>query len=154
MWVHCIFFICPSVNVCLGCFHVLAGVNSAALNTGVHVSFHLPHSKHCISYCVLQNPGAEGPASWIILPLRGCWQKAWVHPVWTHGLPEDLHNTAGVSQNEQSKSKRGKARMPLMVCLWKSHIIFSLVSQVSPTYCGRGLSNGGNTRKQRWLRAV
>ena len=32
-------FIHLSVNGHLGCFHVLAVVNTAALNTGVHVSF-------------------------------------------------------------------------------------------------------------------
>ena len=34
-----IFFIHLSVDGHLGCFHVLATVNSAAMNTGVHVSF-------------------------------------------------------------------------------------------------------------------
>ena len=44
-WVvfHCMhvprFFIHSSVNGYLGCFHVLAIINSAAVNTGVHVSF-------------------------------------------------------------------------------------------------------------------
>ena len=33
------FFICSSVDGHLGCFHVLAIVNSAAMNYGIHVSF-------------------------------------------------------------------------------------------------------------------
>ena len=35
------FFICSSVDRHLGCFHVLAIVNSAAMNVGVHVSFRI-----------------------------------------------------------------------------------------------------------------
>ena len=38
------FFILSSVNGHLGCFHVLAVVNSATVNIGVHVSF-------CILVC-------------------------------------------------------------------------------------------------------
>ena len=34
-----IFFIHSSVDGRLGCFHVLAVVNSAAINIGVHVTF-------------------------------------------------------------------------------------------------------------------
>ena len=36
-----IFFICYFVNGHLGCFHVLSIVNSAAMNTGMHVSFRI-----------------------------------------------------------------------------------------------------------------
>ena len=36
-----IFFTHSSVEGCLGCVHVLAIVNSAAVNTGVHVSFQI-----------------------------------------------------------------------------------------------------------------
>ena len=39
MYVYHNFFIYSSVDGHLGCFHVLATVNSAAMNNGVHVSF-------------------------------------------------------------------------------------------------------------------
>ena len=42
------FFIHPSVDGHLGCFHVLAIVNSAGMNTGVHLSFSVFVSLGCM----------------------------------------------------------------------------------------------------------
>ena len=39
--IHYILFICSSIDGHLGCFHVLATVNSAEANTGVYGCFHI-----------------------------------------------------------------------------------------------------------------
>ena len=44
------FFIYLSADRHLGCFHVLAIVNSAAMNTGVHVSLSIPVSLVCMPH--------------------------------------------------------------------------------------------------------
>ena len=44
MYTYHIFFISSSVNRHYGCFHVLATVNRAAMNTGVRVSFRIEFS--------------------------------------------------------------------------------------------------------------
>ena len=51
---HCTFFIHSSAGGRLGCFHVLATVNSAAINIGVHASFEL-------EFCLDISPGVGFP---------------------------------------------------------------------------------------------
>ena len=48
VYMHHIFFIHSSADGHLGCFHVLATVNSAAINIGVHTSFEL---EFCLDIC-------------------------------------------------------------------------------------------------------
>ena len=57
VYIYHIFFIHSSVNGHLGCFHVLAIINSAAVNTRVPISFqitvfsiHMPQSGIAVSY--------------------------------------------------------------------------------------------------------
>ena len=57
MYVYHNFFIHSSVDGHLGCFHVLAIINSAAVNTGLYVSFkivvfsgYVPSSGTAVSY--------------------------------------------------------------------------------------------------------
>ena len=50
------FFIHSSVNGHLGCFHVLAIVNSAAMNNGIHVSFSI-----LLSSGYMPSSGIAGP---------------------------------------------------------------------------------------------
>ena len=67
-YMYCIFSIHSSIDGHVGCFHVLAVVQSAAVNTGLHVSFwvralprHMPRcgtvgSDGSCMFCFLRNP--------------------------------------------------------------------------------------------------
>ena len=74
-----IFFIHSSVHGHLSCFHVLAIVNSASMNIGVHVSFRI--RVFIFSGCM---PKSE-IAGWDIF-LGGYWQ----HSEWRFGIPIDV----------------------------------------------------------------
>ena len=60
VYVYRAFFICSSVDGHLGCFRVLAIVNSAAVNIGVHMSFRITLFSGYV------------PSSGIAGPVMGC----------------------------------------------------------------------------------
>ena len=107
-YIYCSFFIHSSVDVYLGWFHVLAIVNSAAMNTRVHVSLsimvslgYMPSSGVVGSYnAVVKNPPASSGDSGSILGQEDPMQKkmatqfsilAWEIP-WTEdpGRPQSM----------------------------------------------------------------
>ena len=55
LYICTIFFIYSSVNGHLSCFHVLAIMNSAAMNVEVHVSFWIIVNGYPLQYSCLQN---------------------------------------------------------------------------------------------------
>ena len=63
VYVSHIFFIHSFVNVNLGCFHILAIVNSAALNIGVCVSFQI---RVFLFYEYMSRSGIAGSYGWFI----------------------------------------------------------------------------------------
>ena len=95
------FFIHSSVNGQLGCFHILAIVNSAAVNAGGHVSFsillssgYMPRSGTAGPYGCWEGLGAGGEGDnrgwdgWMASPTR-FWMWVWVNSGswWWTGRP-------------------------------------------------------------------
>ena len=67
VYMYLIFLIYSSIDGHLGCFHVLAIVNSAAMNIGVHVSFSVKILFRYVPRCVIadtQQPCAAAYQLW------------------------------------------------------------------------------------------
>ena len=65
MYIYQIFFIQSSVDGHLDCFHVLAIINNAAMNIGVHVSFQISVFAFVL-FCFGYKPGSEIAKSYVL----------------------------------------------------------------------------------------
>ena len=87
VYIYHIFFIHSSVDGHLGCFHILAFVNSAAMNIGVHVSFQ--NRVFVFSRCILKSgiAGSYGSSTFSFLrnpPYCSCspqWLQQFTFPL-------------------------------------------------------------------------
>ena len=75
VYMYHIFFIHSSINRHLGCCHVLATVNSAAMNTGVHVSF----GAMVFSGSTRRSRIAEKFRRWMMVRVAQQCECAWCH---------------------------------------------------------------------------
>ena len=146
-------FICSSVNGHLSCLHVLAIVNSAAMNIGAHVSFwiidlsrYMPRSRASLVTQIVKNLSAM-QETWV-------WSTGWEDPLekrmTTVVLPGELHgprsrvgyNPWGHKESDTTgwlwERERGLGvglldhTVILLLAFWGTSILFS--TGAAPTY--------------------